>query len=528
MTTSLKERLAGTASTIEEILKISNSAGVSVGVAANGVPVFKKSFGFRDHSRKCKADSSTLYKIGSLTKTMTAAAMGVAVHKGVLDWDTRVRSVIPEYRPADAQLADNLTVTDLLCHRSGIPTANALWYQGGSKPLVTNKDIVPMMNAMPPAFGLRSSWGYSNWPFAMAGEVISRAMHVPWQTVLREHIWEPLNMTRTRSDAEWRAAGNAADGFSGLPDGELFPLASQIADDSSVMGAAGGVASCIDDLLAYYTGLMSAAQDPDGTETPFKEVGKIVSSHSVLDPAPFGLLSVDTNYTMGLVRTRLPAQLGVISDNAGLVKRMPVMGKGCEPQLVLYHSGTLSGFYASVYLLPETKSCVVALVNTKPICDSADWIAQTILQEVLGMADTHDFVELTRECVNAQKSRYETARETLEQERVSATNPKPLKAYCGRYYWTCPTYFIDIAEKDGDLELTIIGREDQHYKLKHYHYDTFTWLMTDEEEGRRGRFIQSTHTYKLIFKSDERGNIDGLTWPSMGGMDGNFSRKFKL
>jgi hypothetical protein len=46
--------------------------------------------------------------------------------------------------------------------------------------------------------------------------------------------------------------------------------------------------------------------------------------------------------------------------------------------------------------------------------------------------------------------------------------------------------------------------------------------MTDEEEAKRGRFIQSAQTYKIVFNANERGEIIGLTWPATGGMDGNF------
>jgi hypothetical protein len=201
---------------------------------------------------------------------------------------------------------------------------------------------------------------------------------------------------------------------------------------------------------------------------------------------------------------------------------MPMMGTGSKPQVILYPSGTLSGFYASVYLLPETQSCVIVLVNTKPVCDSADWIAQALLQEVLNNELRHDFVQLAKESVQAQNSRYAQATETLKKDQVEGTSCRHLNAFVGRYVWSCAIYFVEIVEQVGNLELVIMGRHDQHYTLKHHHNDSFTWLMTDEEEAKRGRFIQSAQTYKIVFHVNERGEIIGLTWPAMGGMDGNF------
>nr|KAK5437088.1 hypothetical protein LTR18_009454 [Exophiala xenobiotica] len=516
----LDKRLQSTVATIEEILKLSSSAGASVGVAVNGKAVFKENFGFRDHCRSKRADSDTLYSIGSLTKSMTAAAAGIAVSQGSLKWESRICDILDNFRPSNRHLAENCTIADLLCHRSGLPGANTLWYQGGSEPLVAKKDIVPMINSMPANFDLRSSWGYSNWGFSLAGEVIEKATGEPWYELLCQNIWRPLGMHRTNTDPEWRNAENIAEGFSGLTNGEVFEVKSQVVDHCSIMGAAGGVVSSVNELLKYYSSLMHATQE-DPAATSFKETSTLLSSHAVLHPPPFGLFT-DTTYAFGLARTHLPARVGVISDNCGLVKEMPLMGTGSKPQVILYHSGTLSGFYASVYLLPETQSCVIVLVNTKPVCDSADWIAQALLQEVLNNELRHDFVQLAKESVQAQNSRYRQATETLKKDRVEGTSCRHLSAFVGRYVWNCAIYFVEIVEQCGNLELVIMGRHDQHYTLKHHHNDSFTWLMTDEEEAKRGRFIQSAQTYKIVFNANGRGEIIGLTWPAMGGMDGNF------
>ena len=386
-----------------------------------------------------------------------------------------------------------------------------------------------MINAMTPAVPFRCGWGYSNWPYSLAGEMIERAGGQPWHQVLRKNIWGPLNMQRTITSALWRKQDNIAEGFSGLEAGKLHPIVSQVADDSSIMGPAGGVCTSVNELLVYYTELMKASKkektvrEPKTASIYFGEVQTLLSPHAVLTPPPFGLFT-DTTYALGLARGQLPGKLGVISDNTGLVNEMPVIGKGTTPQIVLYHSGTLPGFYSSVYLMPETESCVVSLVNTKPICDSADWIAQCLVERMLDAQEPPDFVELTSISVKAQSLRHNNAVMDLEKRRVLGTEPKPVSSYIGRYYWTCPHYYIDI-DADGDsLKMVIMGREDQKYHLKHYHFDTFTWLMTDDEEMRRGRFIQSTETYKVIFHCNERGEIDTFTWPSMGGMNGTFSK----
>ena len=111
----------------------------------------------------------------------------------------------------------------------------------------------------------------------------------------------------------------------------------------------------------------------------------------------------------------------------------------------------------------------------------------------------------------------------LGKRRVLGTEPKPVRSYNGRYYWACPHYYIDIDADADNPRMVMIGRGDQNCNLKYYYFDTFTWLMTDDEGMKCGRFFQSTETHRAIFRCNERGEIDTFTWPSMGGMNGNFS-----
>lgn len=400
---------------------------------------------------------------------------------------------------------------------------------GWIETLVPGDDLLPMINAMPVMAPFRSGWAYTNWPYSLAGEVIGPVGGQPWHEVLRQSIWEPLGMARTTTSASWREPDNVAEGFSGLKDGKLHAITSQLVDDSSIMGSAGGVCTSVNELLVYYTALMKALvhttvdRKLDATSNPFREVQTLLSSHTVLTPAPFGLFS-ETTYALGLARGRLTGKIGVISDNTRLVDDMPIIGHGTTSQIVLYHSGTLSDFYSSVYLMPETESCVISLVNTKSICDSADWIAQLLVETMLNSEDTHDFIALTAESVKAQSLRYKKASEDLKKGRVRGTKPKWVQSYLGRYYWSCPRYYMDVESAGDGLALVIMGREDQKYELRHYHYDTFTWLMSDDEEMKRGRFIQSTNTYKIVFNLNERDEIDSFTWPEMGGIKGTFSK----
>ena len=525
----IKDRLQALHPTIEKILAVSGTAGASIGVVHKGQVLHTDHFGFRDHARQNAPDSDTIYVVGSLTKAMIAQAFGSLVEENILKWNTVVADIVPEFRSSDRCLTEMCDVSDLLSHRSGIPTFNVLWYQGGSKSLVRKEDLIPMVNGMVPTVPFRKSWVYSNWGYALAAEVIQRATGEPWHALLKRKFWEPLGMNRTSSSQTWRELPNVAEGFSALPDASLFPVLTQTVDDSTIMGAAGGVCSSLNDLLIYYGSLLDATsqQLANGTTSSrgslFKQLETIFSGHAVLNPSPYGIFS-DTMYTLGWVRVQLPTQLGVLADNPGNVSKMPIVAPGAKPQHAFYHQGSLSGAYTCVILLPETRSCILVLVNTKALGDSADWIAQLLTETLLDSPEKNDYLKFATESAEGARRRYESASKSLQKTRVPGTPHKPLNQYCGRYHWTCPSYFIDIVHHDGTLRLIIQGRPDQVYKLSHYNFDTFTWLLTDEEEAKRGRFTQSDEAYKMVFVSNELHQIDSFVWQQMGGGKGTFTK----
>ncbi|KKZ65888.1 hypothetical protein EMCG_08393 [[Emmonsia] crescens] len=183
---------------------------------------------------------------------------------------------------------------------------------------------------------------------------------------------------------------------------------------------------------------------------------------------------------------------------------MPTMSKGTKPQFSFYHQGTLSGLYACVVLLPETESDVVVLVNTKPANDSADRIAQLLIETLLNSPVKNDYVTLTKESVQSATHPFPRAAESLRKGQVLGTTPRPFEAYRGRYYWTSHCYFVEIVIGEGSLKFVIIDRPDQ----------IFEWLTTDAEEARRGRFIQATDAHKITLSVNE---VTSFVWHEMGG-----------
>ncbi|PVH81583.1 beta-lactamase/transpeptidase-like protein [Cadophora sp. DSE1049] len=520
----VQEHLAALQTTIELILKVSGSAGAPVGVIHNGQS-HDSHYGFMDHGLTRKPDADNLYNIGSLSKTMMALTFADLVEKKVVSWNDTIHSIIPEFDNKDKSLTENCSILDLLSMRSGLPTPNILWYQGNSSPLVSKSSLISMVNGMTSSFPLRTDWRYSNWGYAIAGEIVKRKTGIDYPEQMSKSLFQPLGMTRITLAPEWREDANAAQGFSGLPDASLIPIRSQECDSSTLIEAAGGVCSSTKELLLYYGGLVAAMkQEIDGAPASspvFKGLKTLYQGHITVGQK----IETTTQYALGWVKGMLPGRVGVLSPNAGLLKEAFVLGKDTKPQVFFTHTGSLAGFMTTAILLPEKQSAIVVLVNSKASCDSSDFIASAILDKLIGGTGNHDFVELARSAMEKASQRYAEQSAVLESARVPGTSPKPLQEYEGRYYWSSRSYFVDIFVKDETLTVRFVDRSDQEYTMKHYHYDTFTWLMTDEEKGKRGRYIQATGAYIFIFETDEIERITGFKWAELGGGPGYFKKE---
>lgn len=120
--------------------------------------------------------------------------------------------------------------------------------------------------------------------------------------------------------------------------------------------------------------------------------------------------------------------------------------------------------------------------------------------------------------------RYSEQKAELESWRVPNTSPKPLNEYQGRYSWKSKSFFVDIFVEDDKLKFQVMGRSDQIYCLEHYHYNTFTFLMTDDEEEERAGYVQAIGAYKFVFQTNEIDRVTGFEWVEMGGGPGLFQK----
>jgi CubicO group peptidase (beta-lactamase class C family) len=234
-----------------------DATGLAVAVVKDGELLFADGFGVLRLGEPEAVDEHTRFSIGSTTKAMTAAAIGMLVDEGKLEWDDPVIELLPWFRVDDPFVTREVTVRDLLTHRAGMGNADFLWYEREG----STEDIIRKMAMVEPAYSLRSSFIYQNIMYATAGEVVEVVSGVPWTEFVRARIFEPLGMSESVPLlAETEGQLNVAHPHHRV-DGVTVPIENASVDP---VAAAGSVWSSVSDMSLWLRMLLSEGLAADG------------------------------------------------------------------------------------------------------------------------------------------------------------------------------------------------------------------------------------------------------------------------
>src|SRR5262245_26924462 len=171
-------------------MKAFDVPGAAVVVVKDDKVVYLKGFGVREKGRDDPVTTDTVFAIASCSKAFTATGVAMLVADGKMGWDDQVRKHLDWFRLPDSAADHEVTIRDLLCHRTGMPRHDMLWAGTAS----ASEDYVRAYGKAKPATSFRSTWEYANVPFTTAGLASGRAAGCDWQTLIRTRIFEPLGM----------------------------------------------------------------------------------------------------------------------------------------------------------------------------------------------------------------------------------------------------------------------------------------------------------------------------------------------
>lgn len=180
---------------IDEKMKAWDIPGMAVGIVKDGKIVHLKGYGTRTIGKNEPVDENTIFMIASMTKSFTAVTLSILEQEGKLSLDDKVIKWIPEFKMKDPYLTKELTIADLLSHRTGLRSYQGDLYFSGHG--ISPKQIIEKIPELDAKYPVRTTYGYSNAAFVLAGEIAARVNGKNLEETVKEKILIPLKMDRT-------------------------------------------------------------------------------------------------------------------------------------------------------------------------------------------------------------------------------------------------------------------------------------------------------------------------------------------
>src|SRR5205085_3651479 len=190
---------------VESIRQAAGTPGMAVAIVEDGRVTLAKGFGSRKLGAPEPVDADTIFLIGSTAKAMTTAALATLVDAGKLDWDDKVIDRLPGFQMYDPWVTREMTVRELLVHRSGLGlgAGDLLYIPRGD---LSRSEIVRRLRFIKPATSFRSAYAYDNILYIVAGQLIEAVSGEIWEDYVREHLFAPAGMSASTTDEAHRLA----------------------------------------------------------------------------------------------------------------------------------------------------------------------------------------------------------------------------------------------------------------------------------------------------------------------------------
>jgi len=198
---------------VERARKEFDVPGIAVAIVKDGKVVHAKGYGVRKIGQPAPVTTETLFRIASNTKAFTSAALAILVDEKRIAWDDPVVQHLPAFQMYDPYVTREMTIRDLLTHRSGLGlgAGDLMFFPPSDLPPA---EIVRRLRFIKPATSFRSAYAYDNLLYLVAGSIIPAVTGKNW---------------RFLEGAYLRSAGNGphVHRYHELPRGEKFGDAAQ-------------------------------------------------------------------------------------------------------------------------------------------------------------------------------------------------------------------------------------------------------------------------------------------------------------
>ena len=424
--------------------------GIAVAIVKDGKIVLTKGYGVKKLGAPDKVDENSLFGIGSNTKAFTTAALSMLVDEKKIAWDDPVQKYLPWFQLYDPYVTRELTIRDLLTHRSGLGLgAGDLMYFPHST--YTRDEILHRMRYIKPATSFRSRYAYDNALYMAAGQIIPAVTGQSWDDFIRDRIFKPLGMSTSNTSVT--ALPQAKD--IAIPhtdiDGKLTPTDFGNIDN---VAPAGSINSSVAEMAKWVQLQLNHGQIPGGARL-FSEArsrdmwsGQTILPISPNPPAPLAKLKpMFSEYALGWG----------LRDYAG--------------HKTVGHSGGVLGYVTRVYLVPDAQIGVVVLTNAES-SGAFESVLMHIVDYYLQQPAT-DWIAAYKQVADKSIADAKEVESKAAGARAANSGPSlPSAKYAGSYTdaWYGP---VTIRDENGKLFISFDHSPTMVGGLEHWQYDTF-------------------------------------------------------
>ncbi|WP_194973433.1 serine hydrolase [Aquiflexum lacus] len=486
-------RFEGLDSELNKVLETWNAAGFAVSVVEKDKIIYSKGFGYRDYENKIPVTPNTLFAIGSSSKAFTSGLLGVLREEGKLSFDDSPIKHIPELRFFNNEMNNLISIKDIMTHRTGLPRHDLSWYFFTTQ---SRDSLMQRIQYQEPFAKPREQWYYNNFMFLTQGVIAERISGKPWEDIVQEKFFDPLEMKTS----------NAV--ITGLKNGKDASFGYEVKNDSIIkkmdyydiaaMGPAGSINSSVNEMSNWLIAWINGGKFKDNQILPEAYVKEAMSPQMIMANSipdkEFPDMHIST-YGYGWM----------VSSYKGHYR--------------VEHGGNINGFSANAAFFPMDSIGIVVLSNQNgsPI----PGIVRNIISDRLLKVDKTDWNKIQKE--KADEAKKQAAANQAQSSSIQKKGTKTshlLAEFTGEY--SHPGYGMVNIQLERDS--LFANTPYQKVWLKHFHYNIFS--LVGIENGKVDTTTVSPMQFN--FRINNLGEIASLSFKAEPMVDAiEFKRKPK-
>ncbi len=428
----------------------------------DGDKVVTRAYGIRELGSPEPVDVHTTFPIGSNSKAFTSTALAILVDEGKLHWDDKVGEKLPGFRMYDAYASQEMTVVDMLVHRSGLGLGEGdlMVFPDTDR---SRAELVHSIRYLKPATSFRDRFAYDNVLYSAAGELLQTVSGQTWEDFVKQRIFAPLGMRDAAIDFKAQGPNHAAP--HARISGSIRGIGPQTVLGSDgvtrAIAPAGSVCASADD-MARWLHVQLAQGDMGKGKRLFSAAQSNMLWTPVtiipVSPAPKPISATTPNfaaYALGFF----------VTDYRG--------------HKIVTHAGGVLGGLSEVVIIPDKHVAFAAMINSED-GGALQAVYHQLLDHYVNARAT-DWIASYRELVDQRHAKAQKSLQSLQVKLHPEIGPSLAPAaYAGVY--RDPWYgTMTISNDQGKLRIRFDRSPGMEGALEHAQYDTFRTRWSDRD-----------------------------------------------